>query len=282
MSGADKVVVAAVQMRPELAEVSKNLAYCLRSLDDAAARGARLVVFPEMSLTGYIFESRNEVMSVAETVPGPVTEKLSRRCASLDVYAAVGLAEKDGRKVFNAAVLISPDGNISKYRKTHLPACGADLFVDKGDIPYQVVDTRVGKLGLQICYDVQHPEGVRCLALKGVEIIANLVNYPRGVEFMYRYILPSRVIENRVHLVTSNRTGTERGVKFIGNSRIIDADSRVLARAKGEEIIYAELDLSRAREKRDIIDGKNANNVIEDRRPEMYGEICKPRGIDRE
>jgi len=276
MSDPNEVVAAAVQMRPKLGKVSENLAYCLKSLDEAADKGARLVVFPEMALSGYIFNSKDEAMPVAETIPGPCTDALSKRCAALGVYAAVGLLEKEKSKMFNAAVFVGPEGLKSKYRKAHLPACGADLFVNKGDIPYEVLETGVGKIGMQISYDVHHPEGVRCLALKGAEIIANLVNYPTGVEFMYRYVLPSRVVENRLHLVTANRVGTERGVRFIGHSMIIDADSRVLARAKKEEIIYAELDLSRAREKRDIIDdGKNANNVIEDRRPELYGEICK-------
>jgi len=277
---ANQVNVAAVQMCPQLNMTSKNLANCLERLDEAVRNGANLIAFPEATLSGYVFESKEEVLLIAETVLGPSVEKVCQRCASLGVHAVIGLIEKEDGKIYNTAVLIGPEGIITKYRKTHLPFCGADRFVEKGDIPYKVFDTQVGKLGIQICYDVMHPEGFRSLALNGAEIIINIVNYPQGVEFMSEYILPARVSENRVHLVTCDRVGTERGVRFLGHSRIIGADSEVLVKATGEEIIYAQLDLNKAREKRLIIEpGEIENDVFEDRRPELYGDICKPKSF---
>lgn len=140
-----------------------------------------------------------------------------------------------------------------------------------------VFDTRVGRLGIQICYDVQHPEGFRCLALSGADIIVNIVNYPQGVQFMSSLVLPTKVFENRVHLLTCDRVGMERGVKFIGSSIIIDACSQVLARANGEEIVYGQFDLSAARSKRVVIKlGENEIDLFMDRRPELYGAICEP------
>lgn len=274
------VTIAAVQMYPQLKLTSKNLANCLQRLEEAANHGAKLIAFPELTLSGYIFESREEALSIAETVPGPSIKQVMQSCASLGVYAVVGLVEKEGDKIYNTAVLIGPKGIISKYRKTHLPVCGVDRFVDRGDIPYQVLDTSVGKLGIQICYDVQHPEGFRCLALKGAEIIVNIVNYPQGVEFMSKFILPARVVENRVHLLTCDRVGTERGVRFLGESSIINAESKVVAKASGEEIIHGQLDLNKARIKRIIIKpGENETDLFGDRRPELYGNICRPKSL---
>ena len=271
----DQVTVAAVQMRPRLKMISENLANCLQRLEEVARNRANIIAFPELTLSGYIFESREEALSIAETVPGPSTEQVSQKCASLGVHVIIGLIEKEGDKIYNTAVLIGPRGIISKYRKTHLPPCGVDRFVEKGNIGYKVHDTSVGKLGIMICYDVHHPEGFRCLAINGAEIIVSIANYPRGVEFMAKFILPARVIENHVHLLNCDRVGTERGVRFLGHSRIIDADSKVLAKARGEEIIYAQLDLSKARAKKAVIrQGENEIDLFSDRRPELYGDIC--------
>jgi len=272
----NQVKVAAGQVNPQLKMISGNLARCLGGLDEAAKKGANLIVFPELTLSGYIFESREEALTIAETIPGSSTEHLSQKCKSLGVHAVIGLIEKEGSSVYNAAVLFGPNGIIGKYRKTHLPKCGVDLYVDKGDIAYEVHDTSVGKLGIQICYDLQHPEGVRCLALGGAEIIVNIADYPEGVEFMTDFIVQARVIENRVHLVTCGRVGTERGTRFIGGSSIISANSEVLAKADGEEIIYGLLDLNMTASKRAVIrQGENESNLFSDRRPELYGAICQ-------
>lgn len=270
--------IAAVQMYPQLKMKTENLVNCLKKLDEAASNGANLIAFPELTLSGYIFESQEEALSIAETVPGTSTEQVSQKCASLGVHVVVGLVEKEDGKIYNTAVLIGPEGITGKYRKTHLPKCGVDRFVEKGNIPYIVFDTNVGKLGIQICYDVVHPEGFRCLALNGAEIIVHIANYPEGVEFVPNLVLPTRVLENRVHLITCGRVGIERGVRFIGSSMIIDADSTVLARASGEEIVYGQFDLSKARSKRVVIKpGENESDLFGDRRPELYGAICQPR-----
>lgn len=272
----DKVIVAAVQMNPKLKMISENLNTCLCKIEDVAKKGAALIAFPELTLSGYIYENRDEVLSIAETIPGPSINKIAEKCVSLKTHVIIGLIERDNEKIFNSAVLIGPRGILGKYRKTHLPLCGADRFVERGDIPYEVIQTDVGKLGIQICYDVQHPEGVRCLALKGAEIVVNIANYPLGVEFMADFVLHTRVLENRVHILTCDRIGIERGVRFIGTSMILDADNTILSRARGEQIIYAKLDLNKSRIKRKIIkQGENEIDLFNDRRPELYAEICK-------
>lgn len=275
-SNANLVTVAAVQFCPKLKMKTENLAVCLTKLEEAARNGAILIAFPECALSGFVFEDRQEALALAETIPGPSTNQVAQKCASLHVYTVIGLIEEEGCKLYNSAAFIGPDGLIGKYRKTHLPQAGVDRFTEKGNIPYEVYNSKVGRLGIQICYDIQHPEGVRCLALNGAEIIVNITNYPEGVEFMPDFVLPTRVIENRVHLLTCDRIGVERGVRFIGKSIIIDADSQICAKANEEDIIYAQLDLSRARVKRVVTKtGASEIDLFKDRRPELYGSICQ-------
>jgi len=272
-----EVMVSAVQICPRLLSKSDNLEKTLRMVETAARNGARLIALPELTLTGYIFNSLAEAMPVAETVPGPSTEELAHKCAELDVYTVIGLLERDADSVYNTAVLLGPKGIIGKYRKTHLPYCGVDRFVSKGDIEYTVYDTEVGRVGMQICYDLQHPEGSRVLTLKGVQILVNIANWPTGVEFMPDFVIPTRVIENRIHLLACDRVGLERGTRFIGSSMIIDADSKPLVRASKdeEEIIYAKLEPGKASQKRVVITpGENEIDIFADRRPELYGAIC--------
>lgn len=120
-SSSNRVTVAAVQMCPKLKMKSENLAICLKKLEEAARNGAKLIAFPELTLSGYIFESQKEALSIAESIPGPSIKQLSQRCASLGVYAVIGLIEKEDGKIYNTAVLAGSEGIIGKYRKTHLP-----------------------------------------------------------------------------------------------------------------------------------------------------------------
>jgi predicted amidohydrolase len=274
----DQLTVAAVQTCPQLGMISANLADSLRKIDQAAHEGATLLAFPELSLSGYLFDSLDEASSVAETVPGPATEILADKCASLGLHVVVGLIEEDCTNYYNTAALIGPDGLVGKYRKTHLPQLGVDRFVKPGNLPYTVFDTPLGKLGVLICYDVHHPEPLRCLALDGAEVVISLSNYPVGIAFMPQYVLPTRVIENRVHLIGCNRVGEERGCQFIGSSMILDADSTVIATAtrNQEDIIYGRLDVGKSRSKA-IKAGNSAVDLFADRRPELYATICRAR-----
>ena len=112
----DKVKIAAVQMEPGLMNNRENLVSILGWVSKAAASQAKLVVFPECSLTGYIFHSREEALPFAETVPGPSTEEVASLCRELGVYVVFGLLERDGDRLFNAAALVGPRGFIAGYR----------------------------------------------------------------------------------------------------------------------------------------------------------------------
>jgi len=271
--------IAAVQTNPKLMSPGENLEGIINAAREAEANRAKLIVFPECALTGYIFHSREEALPYAETIPGPSTEKLSSLCKELQVYAIFGLLEKEGDKLFNVAAFIGPEGLIGKYRKNHLPFMGIDRFVDRGDKPFEVYQTPIGNVGIEICYDIMFPENSRVMVLKGADILAVPTNFPQGRgEMITEHVVTTRAIENRVYVVTANRIGNERGNGFSGMSKIVSGswDTLALASPDKEEIIYAEVDLDVVRRKRDIImPGQHETDFIKDRRPELYGEITR-------
>jgi predicted amidohydrolase len=205
------VTIAAVQTRPRILRKAANLVQCLESMDAAAENGADLLVLPECALTGYCFSSLEESLSVAESIPGPSTDDVAARCRELNVYAVLGLLEEADGRCYNALAFLGPEGLVGKYRKTHLPYLGVDRFVAPGDTPLDVYDTAIGRIGLNICFDVRFPEPARVLALNGADLIALPTNWPEGAESAPDYLVNARAIENRVNYVAANRVGAERG-----------------------------------------------------------------------
>ncbi len=276
MSGTIKV--AGAQMDPVILDGAANLARCLELLKTAAKRGAQLVVFPEAALTGYVYCSLREALPTAEPIPGPSTEGIAAACRELNVYAVFGLLEKDGGKCYNASAFVGPSGLIGKYRKLHLPYVGVDRFVDQGDLPLQVHDTELGRIGLSICYDLDFPEHARVLTLLGAEVIVSIANWPEGVEFVPEYLLRTRARENMVNHIAVNRVGEERGVRFIGRSKVVNSMGIQLAEGEPykEDMIFAEVDPASAREKHQvIIPGELEVDMVRDRRPEFYGVLTQ-------
>jgi len=139
----EKVKIAGVQIDPKILEKEVNLSRCLELIELTAREGARLIVFPECTLTGYSFTSLEEALPVFEPVPGPSTEEIMAACRRLNVYVIVCLLEKDGDKYYNTAALLGPRGLVGKHRKLHLPYLGIDRFLNHGDLPLTVHDTEV-------------------------------------------------------------------------------------------------------------------------------------------
>src|SRR5579864_5150531 len=169
-------------------------------MEEAAVADARLLVLPECAIPGYMFGSREEGLEYAEEIPGPSTEALERECARLDLYAVCGLLERDGDSLRNAAVLVGPDGLIGTYRKTHLPFLGVDRFVTPGDA-LPVYETPLGRIGIEICYDLRFPEVTRTLALKGADMVAHPTNFPMAAKVQTELITVARAAENRIYLL---------------------------------------------------------------------------------
>jgi len=268
--------VAVAQIDPQLGEKDRNLATCVARMEEAVAAGAQLLVLPECAIPGYMFGSGEEALPFAEEIPGPSTEALERECARLDLYVVCGLLELDGDALRNAAVLIGPDGLIGTYRKTHLPFLGVDRFVVPGDA-LPVFETPLGRIGIEICYDLRFPEVTRTLALRGADMVAHPTNFPMAAKIQTELITVARAAENRIYLLTANRVGKERSGEFCGWSQIVDPFGKRLAEAgeREETLLIAEVDVEKARDKDYVIPGEYELYLFGHRRPELYGALVE-------
>ncbi len=215
------MIAAVAQIDPKLGEKERNLELCLARMEEAAALGASILVLPECAIPGYMWDSADEAMPFAEEIPGPSTEALERTCRRLGIHVVCGLLERDGDSLRNAAVLVGPEGLVGTYRKTHLPFLGVDRFVVPGD-ELPVWETPLGRIGVEICYDLRFPEVTRALALAGADIVAHPTNFPVAARVQTELITVARAAENRVYLLTANRVGKERWAEFCGWSQIVD------------------------------------------------------------
>ncbi len=276
--------IAGVQMDVQIADVAANLSHICEKLRQTAAAGAVLTIFPECAVTGYCFESLAEALPYAQSIPGPATNQIAATCAELKCHAIVGMLERSGERVFNAAVLVGPEGVVGSYRKVHLPFLGIDMFTTPGDRPFAVQSAGPIQVGMNICYDAAFPEAARCLSILGADLIVLPTNWPPGAECTASCVPNARAMENGVYYIAVNRVGTERGFTFIGRSKIVDPVGRTLAESQtlGEEILYAEIDPAWARNKHVIrVPGKHEIDRLADRRPEMYGPLIEPHNLKR-
>ncbi len=276
--------IAAVQMDVRIGEVDGNLSAIEARLRQTVSNGAALSIFPECAVTGYCFESLDEAREFAQPVPGPATERMAGLCRELNTHAVFGMLEADGDRVFNAAVLVGPDGLIGSYRKVHLPFLGVDMFSSFGDVEFQVHQAGDVRVGMNICYDSAFPEAARSLTLLGADLIALPTNWPPGAECVAGFVINARAMENAVYFAAANRVGEERGFRFIGRSRICAPNGQTLATSEddSETILYADIDPEVARNKLAVREpGRHAIDRLADRRPEMYEALTKPHSLPR-
>jgi len=269
--------VAAVQSHVKFNDPAANAETAIKRMAELKSQGVELAVFPEAFLTGYCVSSPEAAAAIAIEAgsnPHPSLVTLQKAVDALDLVAVFGFAERDGENLYNSAAIFEPGKAIRYYRKTHLPDLGLDKFVKPGD-DLSVFETRLGKIGILICFDLRPPEATRCLALQGADVIVLPTNWPVGAEVSADHIAIARAGENKVYVVTCNRVGEENGFRFIGRSKIIDPGGRVLAGAKDEEtVLFADLDLTVARQKRTItIPGLYETDVFASRRPELYASL---------
>ena len=259
-----KYEVATVQYEPSQFKKDHNVESLLRLCEEAAKKGAKLIVTPEMGTTGYCFLNRDEISSLVETIPGPTTKKFQAITKKFDCYIVIGMPEIDeeSQLYYNSAVLIGPNEIIGKHRKSH-----GYIAEPKWSAPGQehlVFDTDIGKIGILICMDIHFIETARLVALQDADIIIHISNWLSERTPAPYWI--SRAFENSCYLIESNRWGLERTVQFSGGSCIINPDGSIESVIdKGDGIAYAKIDLSWSR-KREVLDEKTFN----DRRPEMY------------
>ncbi|QDV50548.1 carbon-nitrogen hydrolase family protein [Gimesia fumaroli] len=274
--------IAGVQMDVSLMSKEENLARIIEKMNVTAGAGADLTVFPECVITGYCFASLEEAIPFAETIPGPSTNRLQQICRELKLSVVVGMLEHAAQGVYNAAVLITPQGVMGSYRKIHLPYLGVDRFATPGNREFAVFEHPQANIGLNICYDSAFPESSRIMSLQGADFIALPTNWPSGAECMAEHGVNMRAMENGIYYCAINRVGHERGFQFIGKSRICSPSGETLASASGtdEEILYATIDPAISRNKRvDRVPDKHVIDRMADRRPEMYAKIVEPHGL---
>jgi len=255
------------QFSPLFGEKDKNISKVVSAVRDAELD---LLVLPEFFATGYQFASADEVAELSEPVPdGDTTERLSALSREKGIYIVAGLPEMDGDKFYNSAVLTGPEGFIGVYRKTHL-FFEENLYFTPGDTGFKVWDTKIGRIGIMICFDWFFPEAIRTLAVMGADIVA----HPSNLVLPFcPDAMPVRCLENRVYAVTANRTGTEDrkegdALTFIGKSEVVSPKAEILVRASEDkdELMIAEIDPETARDKT----LNPFNDLMKDRRPEFY------------
>ncbi|MEJ2656931.1 MAG: nitrilase-related carbon-nitrogen hydrolase [Desulfobacterales bacterium] len=262
------------QFEPKFGEAEVNLAKVLSALCNV---DADLIVLPELAFTGYYFQDRLELMSMAEDPETSATvEGLTRLCRDRDFFLVTGFAEKCADKIFNSALLIGPQGILHTYRKLHLFNTEKDYF-DPGDTPLETVDVRDAKIGMMVCFDWAFPEVARTLAMQGTHILCHPSNL---VLELCQQAMVTRCLENCVFAVTANRIGADvrphGEIKFTGQSQVTGPKGEIIYHATPdkEELYIAEIDPSLAQNK--FITEKN--DVFRDRRPEFYTSLSHPKG----
>ncbi len=274
-----EIRIACVQMEPVVGEKDRNVRRSVEFIEAAADNGARLIVLPELANSGYVFETREEAFDLAEPVPGgPTCDAWIEVAAKRNIWLVAGIAERVDGALYNSAVIIGPDGYIGTFRKVHLWNEEA-LFFEPGNLGFPVFSTPIGRIGTFICYDGWFPESYRMCALQGADVICiptNWVPIPGqdpDREAMANILVMGSAHSNSVFVAAADRVGMERGQPFLGQSLIASYSGWPIggpASPTEEEIIYADVNLSDARRKRNW---NEYNQILRDRRSDVYGDL---------
>jgi predicted amidohydrolase len=265
------------QLTPTLGNLDANIRLTLDVIADSVENGARLVVVPELALSGYMFTSTDEARPVAITPTHPVFALWSDAVREAGAVVVGGFAElgSDGL-VYNSAAVVDGTGVLAIYRKVHLWDKEKLVFTPGSAAP-PVVDTPIGKLGVLICFDLEFPEMTRMLALGGAELLVAPTNWPSetvpaGERIPEVTVAMAAAYSNRVAIAACDRTGVERGQDWNGASTIINEQGWVVATVDDRGVASADLDLALSHDKSlsDMVD------MFADRRPELYGAFTAP------
>jgi predicted amidohydrolase len=263
-------------MHPRIGMKAENVARSVELIEEAHARGARLIVLPELCNSGYMFESREEAFALSETVDCGETIRVWRDLAArLDVTLISGFAERDGDVLYNAAAIVGPDGVLGVYRKLHLWG-EEQLFFEPGNLGVPVFNTPFGRIACAICYDIWFPEVFRLASLGGADALCVPTNWvpmpaqPSNLPVMANVLAMGGAHSNGMVVAAADRVGTEREQPFLGNSIIVDSHGWPVAgpaSAESEEVLVAHVSLVDARRNRQL---NGFNHLLRDRRAEVY------------
>jgi predicted amidohydrolase len=304
----EKITVATVQFNHKANDKQYNLGRIEYFVKKAAQKGVKLIVFPEMCITGY-WHVRNlsqpQIEALAETVPdGPSSQKLRELAKKYDLIIGAGLIEQAGGKFYNSYLVCLSDGTIKTHHKLH---AFENQAISSGD-SYTVFDTPLGlKLGVLICYDNNIFENVRITALKGADILLaphqtggtnsmspyglkpidpalwhNRRENPQAIREAFKGVngrgwllrwLPSRAHDNGLFILFSNGVGEDDGEVRTGNAMIIDPYGRIIKETwqARDEMVVAELDLA-------LLDRSTGRRWMRARRPDLYQPLLVKTG----
>lgn len=284
---------------------AQNVARTLAGIREAASRGAHVVCTQELFRTRYFCQSEEHAnFDLAEPIPGPTTEALSRVAVECGVVVVASLFERRGPGVFhNTVVVFERDGSIAgRYRKMHVP--DDPLYYEKfyfapGDLGFQAFDTSAGRLGTLVCWDQWFPEAARITTLMGAEVLfyPTAIGWHPGEKEQYgeaqrnawETVMRSHAIANGVYVVAVNRTGFEAapagatfslqgtgtpsgagGIEFWGGSFVCAPDGEVLVSGGDTDaVLLAEIDFGKVEEAR------LHWPFLRDRRTDAYGPITE-------
>ena len=284
--------VALVQERNQ-GDADANLAVVEQRVEEAAKRGAKLVLLQELHNGAYFCQHQDVCeFEQAEPIPGPSTQRLGALAKQHGVVVVGSLFERRGAGLYhNTAVVLDSDGRLAgKYRKMHIPddpGFNENFYFTPGDLGFHPIDTSVGRLGVLVCWDQWYPEGARLMALAGAELLL----YPTAIGWdpddpqdekdrqRNAWILSHRghAVANGLPVLSCNRTGHEpspvgrSGIDFWGSSHVLGPQGEFLAEAAidAPELLMAEVDLSRSEDVRRIWP------FLRDRRIDAYGDLLK-------
>jgi formamidase len=264
-----KIRVGLIQMKGKTYDKEYNLAQAEKGIRQAAARGAKLMCTPEVALQGYarvseetcapgvspddpgLVSERAGILAAAETIPGPATHRIAALARELGIWIVFGMDENRAGKLFNTAILMNPDGNIiGSYSKVHLQNWMMASGVNHGDgfpVWEVAIDGVKVKLGIEICYDIQHPESTLELVLGGAEVVLNPYCTSDFARPLLEHLYQTRALENRAFVVRVNYAAPRSN----GGSAIFDFEGATQdSLASAEDVLVGDLDLAALREMR--------------------------------
>ncbi|MEO0061732.1 MAG: hypothetical protein RLZZ08_292 [Pseudomonadota bacterium] len=279
-----KITVAALQLALGSADEQANIAAVSALVEQAAAKGAQVILPPELFSGPYFCRVEDDALfALARPVEQhPSVVAMRALAASLKVAIPTSFFERDGHHYYNTLAMIGPDGEIQgTYRKSHIPdgpGYEEKFYFRPGNDGFKVWDVFGARIGIGICWDQWYPETARVLALKGAELLffpTAIGSEPKDADMdtsrMWRRAMIGHAVSNCMPVIAANRIGDEEGQHFYGNSFIANEWGDYLAEYGAGETgaLVATLDLTAAARHR------ASWGFFRDRRPQLYGRIAE-------
>jgi len=232
---------------------------------NAAEAGARLLITPEISLTGYHLGPRR-LRELAEPDDGPMCDEAAAIAAETGVAIVFGWPEAVGGDVYNSTRLVDGTGKaLATYRKTHLFGDIDRAIFQPGGVGVVQAELDGFTVGMLICYDVEFPESVRAHALAGTQLLVVPTALMKPWDIVARTLVHSRALESQLYIAYVNWAGAERELEYCGLTRVVGPSGHALHEdVHGEQLVVADLDATR------ITKAKQVNDYLADRRPELF------------